>query len=45
MIEKQLKPYSIEQGIDSLLYFGLKHSKWIFGEIDFTALPELFIDS
>jgi predicted ATPase len=35
MIEKQLKPYSIEQGIESLLYFGLKHSKWIFGEIDF----------
>jgi predicted ATPase len=35
IIEKQLKPYSIEQSIDSLLYFGLKHSKLIFGEIDF----------
>ncbi len=35
IIEKQLKPYSIEQGIDSLLYFGLKHSKLICGEIDF----------
>jgi predicted ATPase len=35
IIEKQLKPYSIEQGIDNLLYFGLKHSKLISGEIDF----------
>jgi predicted ATPase len=35
MIEKQLKPYSIKQGIDKLLYFGLKQSKSIVGEIDF----------
>lgn len=35
IIEKQLKPYSIEQGIDKLLYFGLKQSNQILGEIDF----------
>jgi len=35
IIEKQLKPYSIEQGIDKLLYFGLKQSQFIFGELDF----------
>ncbi|RKZ85139.1 MAG: ATPase [Candidatus Parabeggiatoa sp. nov. 1] len=35
IIEKQLKPYSIEQGIDKLLCFGLKQSKFILGEIDF----------
>ena len=35
IIEKQLKPYSIEQGIESLLYFGVKYSKLIFGEVDF----------
>jgi len=35
IIDKQLKPYSLEQGLDSLLYFGVKHSKSILGEIDF----------
>jgi len=35
IIEKQLKPYSIEQGIDKLLYFGLKQSNHIVGKIDF----------
>jgi predicted ATPase len=35
MIEKQLKPYCIEQGVDKLLFFGLKQSKSITSEIDF----------
>jgi len=35
IIEKQLKPYSIEQGIDKLLYFGIKQSNHLLGEIDF----------
>jgi len=35
IIEKQLKSYSVEQSIDKLLYFGLKQSQFIFGELDF----------
>jgi len=35
MIEKQLKSYCIEQGLDKLLFFGLKQSKSISSEIDF----------